>query len=59
MFLELQADSLIPIHHILSAEPPAEPLQRLLVAAGPAAHKIVIREVGETFVVPTPALQSL
>ena len=55
MFLELGAEYLIPIHHqtfILSAEPPAEPLQRLLAAAGPAADKIVIREVGATFVVP-------
>ena len=55
MFLELGADYLIPIHHqtfVLSAEPPAEPLQRLLAAAGQAADKIVIREVGETFVLP-------
>lgn len=56
MFLELDADYLIPIHHqtfVLSAEPPAEPLQRLLAVAGKAADKIVIREVGATFVVPT------
>ena len=55
MFLELGADYLIPIHHqtfILSDEPPAEPLQRLLAVAGKAADKIVIREIGETFVVP-------
>ena len=55
MFLELEADYLIPIHHqtfVLSAEPPAEPLQRLLAVAGKAADKIVIREVGETFEVP-------
>ena len=55
MFLEMGADYLIPMHHqtfILSAEPPAEPLQRLLAVAGKAADKIVIRAVGETFVVP-------
>lgn len=59
MFLELGADYLIPMHHqtfILSAEPPDEPLQRLLLAAGSAADRIVIRHVGETFVVPPRAL---
>lgn len=57
MFCELGADYLVPIHHqtfILSHEPPEEPLKRLLAAAGDRADRIVIREVGETFVVPDP-----
>jgi len=55
MFCELDADFLVPIHHqtfMLSYEPLEEPLQRLLAAAGPRADRIVIREIGETFVVP-------
>ena len=55
MFREMGADYLVPIHHqtfMLSYEPPAEPLQRLLAVAGGDADKIVIRNVGETFVVP-------
>src|SRR6266446_5859770 len=55
MFCEIGAEYLIPIHHgtfILSYEPPDEPLQRLLAAAGKEAHRIVIREAGETFVLP-------
>jgi len=46
---------LSPIHHqtfILSYEPPTEPLERLVVAAGPAASQIVLREIGETFILP-------
>jgi L-ascorbate metabolism protein UlaG (beta-lactamase superfamily) len=52
MFREIGAEYLIPIHHqtfILSYEPPDEPLERLLAAAGKQAHRIVIRQVGETF----------
>jgi len=55
MFREIGAEYLIPIHHqtfILSYEPPDEPLQRLLDAAGNEADRIVIREVGATFVLP-------
>ena len=55
MFCEIGAEYLIPIHHqtfILSYEPPDEPLERLLAVAGKEAHRIVIREVGETFVLP-------
>ena len=55
MFLEIEADYLVPIHHqtfVLSNEPPTEPLARLLAVAGRAADRIVIRNVGETFVVP-------
>jgi L-ascorbate metabolism protein UlaG (beta-lactamase superfamily) len=56
MFCDLSADYLIPIHHqtfILSYEPPEEPLKRLLAAAGGKADRIVIREIGETFVLPS------
>jgi L-ascorbate metabolism protein UlaG (beta-lactamase superfamily) len=52
MFREIGADYLVPIHHqtfILSHEPPAEPLARLLAVAGHEADRIVIREVGGTF----------
>ena len=55
MFREIGADYLIPIHHqtfILSYEPPDEPLQRLLAAAGKEADRIVIREVGGVFELP-------
>ena len=58
MFLESGAEFLIPIHHatfILSYEPPEEPLERLLKVAGSEAHRIVIREVGETFEFGAPA----
>jgi L-ascorbate metabolism protein UlaG (beta-lactamase superfamily) len=55
MFEDIGADYLIPIHHqtfILSYEPPDEPLSRLLAAAGNRSDKVVLREVGETFVLP-------
>lgn len=56
MFQEIGADYLVPIHHqtfILSYEPPEEPMQRLLAAAGTRADRIALREVGETFVLPS------
>jgi L-ascorbate metabolism protein UlaG (beta-lactamase superfamily) len=52
MFRDLGAGFLAPVHHqtfILSYEPPPEPLQRLLAAAGDDAGRVVIREVGESF----------
>jgi L-ascorbate metabolism protein UlaG (beta-lactamase superfamily) len=55
MFRQIGARYLVPIHHqtfILSREPPDEPLRRLLAAAGEDAHRIVLREAGETFVLP-------
>ena len=55
MFRDMKADFLIPIHHqtfILSYEPPDEPLRRLVAAAGDEIDRIVLREVGETFVLP-------
>lgn len=55
MFRDIGASFLIPIHHqtfILSYEPPHEPLQRLLAVASDDADRIVIRVVGESFVLP-------
>jgi L-ascorbate metabolism protein UlaG (beta-lactamase superfamily) len=55
MFEDLRADYLAPIHHqtfVLSHEPPEEPLQRMLAAAGEQKHRVVLREVGQTFVLP-------
>ena len=52
MFTDLKARYLAPIHHstfVLTQEPPDEPLQRLLAAAGPRADRVVLREIGETF----------
>lgn len=46
------ADRILPVHHRtfeLSHEPPAEPLERLLVAAGPSPERIVIRDFGQEF----------
>ena len=53
--LRVRAIVPLPVHHqtfILSYEPPDEPIRRLLAAAGDQADRIVIREVGETFVLP-------
>jgi L-ascorbate metabolism protein UlaG (beta-lactamase superfamily) len=53
MFRDIGAEFLVPIHHqtfILSYELPDEPMQRLLAAAGDEADRIVIREVGQSFV---------
>jgi L-ascorbate metabolism protein UlaG (beta-lactamase superfamily) len=52
MFQALGADWLLPIHHStfrLSREPTAEPLERLLAAAGSEAWRVVGREVGATW----------
>jgi L-ascorbate metabolism protein UlaG (beta-lactamase superfamily) len=45
----LRADRVLPMHHgtfRLSHEPTAEPLHRLLAAAGRGADRVVAREVG-------------
>ncbi|MCS7034382.1 MAG: MBL fold metallo-hydrolase [Phycisphaerae bacterium] len=52
MFRRMGARWLLPMHHStfsLSLEPPGEPLQRLLAAAGPAVDRIVIRQIGQTW----------
>lgn len=49
MAQRMPARHLLPIHHStfrLSHEPTAEPLQRLLAAAGHDADRLVVREVG-------------
>jgi L-ascorbate metabolism protein UlaG (beta-lactamase superfamily) len=55
MFRALGATYLLPIHHStfrLSREPTAEPLERLLEAAGSDAWRVVARSVGETWTLP-------
>jgi L-ascorbate metabolism protein UlaG (beta-lactamase superfamily) len=52
MASRMRAKALLPIHHgtfRLSHEPAAEPLHRLLRAAGGDAGRVVIRRVGETW----------
>ena len=52
MAAELDARAFVPIHHStfrLSREPMPEPLERLLVAAGPEKHRIVSARIGETW----------
>jgi len=46
---QVRARWLLPIHHStfkLSHEPMSEPMQRMLVAAGPEASRLIIREIG-------------
>lgn len=46
---QVRADHLLPMHHStfrLSHEPMHEPLSRLMTAAGAAADRVVIREIG-------------
>jgi len=55
MAQRIRSDYLVPIHHqtfILSYEPPDEPLRRVLDAAGDQAERVVLREIGQTFVLP-------
>jgi len=55
MFIDADAKWLVPIHwdtFVLSREPVTEPLERLLAAAGVQHDRVVIREHGETFVLP-------
>lgn len=57
MFKALGASWLLPIHHStfrLSREPMAEPLERLLRAAGGEAWRVVAREVGASWTLPRP-----
>jgi L-ascorbate metabolism protein UlaG (beta-lactamase superfamily) len=55
---DLGARFVLPIHHStfrLSREPVEEPVERLLTAAGPDAHRIALTEIGQTFTLPTDA----
>ena len=58
MFGQTHAHWLVPIHwgtFRLSKEPMEEPLQRLIAAAGPEAERIVLRQIGGTWMMPTGA----
>ncbi len=51
----LEASYVLPMHHStfrLSYEPVGEPLQRVLAAAGVNADRVVVRDVGRTWVKP-------
>lgn len=55
MFLDTGAKWLVPIHwdtFILSREPVEEPMERLLAAAGAEVDRIIIREHGQSFLLP-------
>jgi L-ascorbate metabolism protein UlaG (beta-lactamase superfamily) len=55
MFTESRAPHLIPVHwdtFRLGREPLGDAMRRLLAAAGPAADRVVIRRVGETWTEP-------
>jgi L-ascorbate metabolism protein UlaG (beta-lactamase superfamily) len=55
MYKDTGARWLVPIHwdtFVLSHEPVAEPMERLLDAAGEEEDRIVVRQHGETFVLP-------
>jgi hypothetical protein len=48
----IRARHLLPIHHStfrLSREPVGEPIERLVAAAGPEAHRVAVTEIGQTF----------
>ena len=49
MAQRVPARRILPMHHstfILSHEPPTEPMERLLIAAGSEADRIVVRDIG-------------
>jgi len=49
---DVGADFILPVHHrtfALSSEPVAEPMERLLSAAGAAEERICLREIGGEF----------
>lgn len=49
MASHVSAGQILPIHHStfrLSHEPLHEPIQRMLAAAGPLAHRIIARQIG-------------
>ena len=56
MFVESGARYLVPIHwgtFRLSKEPMDEPLRRLIAAAGPEADRIVLRQIGAAWTLPS------
>jgi L-ascorbate metabolism protein UlaG (beta-lactamase superfamily) len=56
MFEQTHAHWLVPIHwgtFKLSKEPMEEPLQRLIAAAGPESDRIVLRQIGGTWTMPS------
>lgn len=56
MFKQAGAEYLLPVHHStfrLSREPAAEPMQRLLAAAGAEQWRVVVREIGLTWALPS------
>lgn len=58
MFKQAGAEYLLPVHHStfrLSREPAAEPMQRLLAAAGAEQWRVVVREIGLTWALPSEA----
>jgi L-ascorbate metabolism protein UlaG (beta-lactamase superfamily) len=55
MAREMGAAHVLPVHHStfrLSREPMEEPIERLLRAAGPDRHRVVVTRVGETWSLP-------
>ena len=62
MFKELGAEYVLPVHHStfrLSREPAAEPVQRLLAAAGAEAWRVLATEIGATTVVAATTKRNL
>jgi L-ascorbate metabolism protein UlaG (beta-lactamase superfamily) len=52
MAQHVDADFVLPVHHStfrLSHEPMREPMERILAAAGSQAHRIVARQIGDTW----------
>jgi L-ascorbate metabolism protein UlaG (beta-lactamase superfamily) len=55
MFVQTGADFLVPIHwgtFKLSREPVYEPIERLVAAAGEEEHRVVMRQIGASWIVP-------
>jgi L-ascorbate metabolism protein UlaG (beta-lactamase superfamily) len=62
MFKETGAKYLVPIHwgtFRLGKEPVEDPMNRLLAAAGPESDRIVLREIGGTWTMPTESASKL
>jgi len=62
MFKDTGAKYLVPIHwgtFRLGKEPVEDPMNRLLAAAGPESDRIVLREIGGTWTMPTESASKL